>query len=720
MTLPRTMRLVCLLLIATACLPLFLSGEMPPFLWTVVFPGLALGYFTGGNAWPKYLVVIVTTALIASLAFLVLVSVQSGDWLVNSITFALLATVTRTLQLQTSRQAFQAVGLSFLMLIAAAVTNPDVSFAIFFVVYAVLLTWALTYTHLTQQVEESPQTSGLAWKAARLVSRKFLAASSLLALGLLLTSMVFFFLFPRLGLGFFSARTRSGDPLVGFSDSVELGHFGTLSDSSRVVLRVEFREGKEFLNDAMPFRFRGMAFDHYDGKAWARTLEETSALRAGGDGFCEVWGFPAGPGINYDMIEYDIYQEPLEVESRVLFGLDRPLEFKPALDRFDRYRGFKRNYYVDELLNLGYSDTSMTSLAYAIRTGLLRVSDERLRSLPARYPKWARDAYLQVPDDLDARVAPLAREALGDAKNVFDAAKNIEHYLSSRYGYTKEGAGAPEDPLADFLFVRKEGHCQYFATAMVVMLRKLGVPARPVNGFLGADYNEFGDYYSVTESRAHTWVEVLFPKYGWIVFDPTPAQEDLMGEAGVLDELDQWLDSVKLAWYKWVIEYDLERQIALYTGVWNALAPKSKEVDFSPEMNVFEMRAELRKISKTLFSRESAVAIAALLLVLLAAKLAVRLLRRRRVPSQDEIRKLADLLRHVMRRKGLSIPPGTTLPAVARLSLASGFPASASVAALADLIEEARFGPRPSADLPRMRRLLREVRKQKAREQAHP
>ena len=107
-------------------------------------------------------------------------------------------------------------------------------------------------------------------------------------------------------------------------------------------------------------------------------------------------------------------------------------------------------------------------------------------------------------------------------------ARAIEGHLRQDYGYTLELLSKPvDDPLAYFLFVRKKGHCEYFASSMAVMLRTLGIPARVVNGFRGGEYNDLTGSYIVREKDAHSWVEAYFPEYGWVTFDPTPA-----GQAG--------------------------------------------------------------------------------------------------------------------------------------------------------------------------------------------
>src|SRR5262249_15046520 len=145
-----------------------------------------------------------------------------------------------------------------------------------------------------------------------------------------------------------------------------------------------------------------------------------------------------------------------------------------------------------------------------------------LRALPAVYPVQVIHTYLQLPP-LDPRIKALADQISSNSKNPYDKAANIQRYLISHYGYTLDLSGTHgDDPLADFLFVRRAGHCEYFASAMTVMLRAEGVPARYVTGFSPGEYNDVGGDYIIRESDAHAWVEVYFPQYGWLPFDPTP------------------------------------------------------------------------------------------------------------------------------------------------------------------------------------------------------
>ncbi len=709
MTLLRTVRLLTMLLVVVASLPMLGSEEIPVLIWWVTGAGLVAGWFVGGRPQSKQFNTLVTVALIGAFFIMLFMSLQSGEWLVNSILFALLATVTRTLQLYTARQQFQLIALSFLLMVAAAVTNPDLSFAAYFLVYTILLTWALTYAHLQQRVEEGGERSGLGWKASRLVTRRFLLGSSALALALLVSSMLIFVLFPRLGLGFFSAQTRRGNPITGFSDSLELGHFGTLEDSSRIVMRLEFPGPKEERPSIAGLKLRGVSFESYDGRAWSRRPSRAEALAKGADDFFEVRHNPRLRKDRYHPFEVDIYLEPLDVDNKVLFAPVVPLGVRHLATRFDRFRGTGKSFHQDSLGNLTFTGPAMTSTSYTARAGELAIPPARLRASGRDYPESISDLYLQLPDGLDPRVAELAGSAAGDADNPYDEALRIEDRLQNGYGYTLEGSGEQEDPISEFLFERKEGHCEYFATAMVLLLRTRGIPSRPVNGFLGATHNAFGDYYAVTESRAHSWVEVYFDGYGWVTFDPTPAVERVSPSQGFFEMLELWVDALKLRWYKWVVEYDLEKQLAVYSQVWNVFASRQNEINLSPNLSISEMKREMKKLGRGLRSVRTLAILGGLLALGWAVSLLRHLLKRRRRRTRTALDRLAARLRKVLRGKGFSVLPGTTLPALVREGVRREFGGISALARLVVALEEARWSESGEAALPPLRTLLRQV-----------
>jgi hypothetical protein len=185
---------------------------------------------------------------------------------------------------------------------------------------------------------------------------------------------------------------------------------------------------------------------------------------------------------------------------------------------------------------------------------------------PRFYPA-ALARYLQLPVRIDPRIARLAQEWItkAGAVNQYDAARAIEERLQSDFGYTLDLKAKGPDPLADFLFNVREGHCEYFSTAMAVMLRTQGIPARVVNGFQRGEYNGAAGVYTVTQREAHSWVEVYFPETSsWVTFDPTPiAGRPVSARTGIKGWFSKYAEALEMLWIQYVVGYDSQEQRSL-------------------------------------------------------------------------------------------------------------------------------------------------------------
>ena len=192
--------------------------------------------------------------------------------------------------------------------------------------------------------------------------------------------------------------------------------------------------------------------------------------------------------------------------------------------------------------------------------------EEEPASDPAEYnaaiPDTIRARYLQLPA-IDPRIRDLAREMTASAFTVFDRAKAIERGLPRSYSYTLELPSAPvPDPLAYFLFSRRKGHCEYFASSMAVMLRTIGIPSRLVTGFQSGAFNPITELYVIRASDAHSWVEAWLPGRGWTTFDPTPVDPAASAQT-IWAKLALYADAADTFWQEWVLSYDLGRQLVL-------------------------------------------------------------------------------------------------------------------------------------------------------------
>ena len=155
---------------------------------------------------------------------------------------------------------------------------------------------------------------------------------------------------------------------------------------------------------------------------------------------------------------------------------------------------------------------------YQATSDIAQAAASDLRSAGQAYPPDVLSSYLGLPA-LDSRIPQLAKQITASADNNYDRAAALETYLRTHFGYSLQlSRTVPHDPLANFLFERKQGHCEYFASSMAVMLRTLGIPSRVVNGFRTGEFNDLTSQYVVRASNAHSWVEAYFPGHGWVAF----------------------------------------------------------------------------------------------------------------------------------------------------------------------------------------------------------
>jgi hypothetical protein len=242
--------------------------------------------------------------------------------------------------------------------------------------------------------------------------------------------------------------------------------------------------------------------------------------------------------------------------------------------------------------------------------------------------------YLQLPANLDPRIDRLATQIIleANASNRYDAAKAIESYLQRQYGYSLEMKASGPDPLADFLFNVRSGHCEYFSTAMTVLLRTHGVAARVVNGFLPGEYNEPAGAYTVRQSDAHSWVEVYFPETrSWVTFDPTPSAGRVEPvRTGITAQLQKYAEALELLWFQYVVGYDKQEQRSLATSLHNQV--------FDYTRTISNVMATLQRLltSNVALGALAVFALALLVVLVIFGKRILRWTRTGRVRSEVE------------------------------------------------------------------------------------
>ncbi|MGH9645490.1 MAG: transglutaminaseTgpA domain-containing protein, partial [Bryobacteraceae bacterium] len=369
-------------------------------------------------------------------------------------------------------------------LLAAAVLSVSLAFFAFLTVFLLFTVATLSSGEVVRAtrlfVSEGETRRALSRSGLRAFPRRLGALSFGLFGGILVLTAVVFFVLPRTARAAFERFVPERYHFPGFSNEVTLGEIGEIKQSSTPVMHV-LSQGDGFL----AVRWRGAALTHFDGKRWFNLPAAEERLRPEGRRVLLLAG-PPRPGRR---IEYEVRLS--DIASNVLFVAGTPESLiidVPVVSRSSsgtlhvpRLNGAGLRYAVSSLLDEETSPTAQLSAAERLEALALPPLDERI-------PRLALDmtAGLGTPDE---------------------RARALERRLRHDYGYTLELLPAPvADPLATFLFARKKGHCEYFASAMAVMLRTLGIPARVVTGFLGGVYNPMTGWQVVRASDAHSWV----------------------------------------------------------------------------------------------------------------------------------------------------------------------------------------------------------------------
>ncbi|HKN77329.1 MAG TPA: DUF3488 and transglutaminase-like domain-containing protein [Candidatus Acidoferrum sp.] len=479
--------------------------------------------------------------------------------LLGAIHFLLFVMLIRLYSASSDRDALFLTMLSFAGILASAVLTIDTTFLGLFFLF--LLFGVATFVGLEMRRGSkgaiAPEVDARPQQERRLDRALVLAALSV-ALGAMIIGGALFFFFPRFSAGYLGRTSLQPTLMSGFSDDVELGQIGEIKKNFTVVMRV--RTGRPVGYPTL--RWRGIALSTFDGKRWSSPDRDSVTIPAGVNGWINIMDRPPEADPTGARLHYTILLEPIATDT--VFAPANAISIRGNLsgEGSNPDLGARRSYIIrDATGSLFNPFHNFTALRYEGFSSLPARNVPRLRAASTDYPQDIRGTYLQLPK-LDPRIPELAREITARAQTPFDKTITLESYLRSHYTYDLNLTGKPgDDPLPHFLFETRSGHCEYFASAMAIMLRTLGIPTREVNGFLPGEYNDLGEDYIVRASDAHSWVEVYFPGSGWMTFDPTPPGAEDAG--GLFSRLGQYIDWFELSWNEWVINYDFIHQILL-------------------------------------------------------------------------------------------------------------------------------------------------------------
>ena len=544
------LRLVTYLMVGTGVAALYGAGLIGPLGAALVGLAILIGWGheqarERGAVRPLLGWSLVATAAVAIAVDLLYLAYSLLDGMVHLLLFLILLRLFVRRGLKDLRDAGL---LSFFMLVAAAAVSFDPSFLLVFVLFFVLGTSMLMLNHVVTELEQAGRRGSAGTESRRVFFRGPLTRVSLVAAAITFSlAGGLFFIIPRVGQAALPLRAQIGRMVTGFSDRVDLGSFGDIENDHTVVMRVYLTDERVDPARLPTLRWRGVAFDHFDGLTWSGMAAPRRFLRrnVGGD-----YGIGL-PEAGAPILRQEIYLEPIGADA--LFGAPRVLRMElraPAL-------------VVDDMGGLSTSHAP-ARLHYQVESEL-ESPDRRARAI-APLSAADRSRYLQLPSALSPEIARLAREVRAGAPDPATTAARIAAHLATSYRYTlalKRQTSRP--PLEEFLFVRRSGNCEYFAAAMAVMLRSEGIPSRVVAGFQQGEWNPYGRYFMVRLSDAHSWVEAYIDGRGWVTFDPSPRGETIVETAP--GSMSLYFDAARMRWYRYVVNWSLRDQVQIAQAV---------------------------------------------------------------------------------------------------------------------------------------------------------
>lgn len=426
-----------------------------------------------------------------------------------------------------------------LELLAAALLSAELSFFFYLAAFVLCTIAALAGGEVARAMRGRGRVSR--FRASALPARLGLMTTSLFC-GILLLTAALFFVLPRTARAAFQRFVPQRYHVPGFGSEVTLGEIGVLKQNSTAVLHVRSYDDAPLTG----LRWRGSVLSHFDGSRWFNppALEQRLPVTQG-----QLLLPPTRltrPGRN---LSYAVAMSSIAPDTLYFAGVPQTVSI-PVQNLFRAPSGAIR-----------VPRFGMAGLRYGANSRLENEWAAPLEPIPP-LPEEERRTLLALPA-IDPRIAPLARVWAAAEIEPERITRAVESHFHKDFGYTLQMLETPvPDPLAHFLFVRKQGHCEYFASSMTVMLRALGIPARVATGFLGGEFNPISGWQVVRASDAHSWVEAWIPGRGWMTFDPTPPDPSahvpsLWSKTSLLfDAADQF-------WRDWVLTYDLDHQVAL-------------------------------------------------------------------------------------------------------------------------------------------------------------
>lgn len=473
--------------------------------------------------------------------------------------FVALLLVVKLLDLRTSRDDGQILVLTVSILIAAVLTSNDFLTGLLMVVGIASILRAVILFQLHAVLRLCAPTSESVTRNARIDIRSLMIAS--LFICVLVGSAVFIVLPRNVGSAAFGQWGGLGRSVSGFSDEVELGRPGLISMSSTPVLdlTVTDRNGRNIGGTGTaPVYLRGAVLNEYDAGRWNRgsmiRVPLTERIRM----------YPAGTSLQPgDSADYSRWDQQFNITMRstnngpaYLFSPWRTIEFRIGDEPMRLGLDFRRGLFLKDGMG-GPIQYSVRSVNAEFRNVQYEQDAQRSPVTPTVIPpqivELSREIISEGGIDPDPRTRPIGDDTA--------AVRLLENHLRTQYAYTLDAQPVPEgeDATKWFLFERRAGHCEYYASALALMSRSAGIPARVITGYVATDYNPVTGQYMIRESNAHAWTEAEIAPGSWRTFDGTPPSDFHsihVPDPGLMRSLSRMYESIEFFWVRTVVGYD--------------------------------------------------------------------------------------------------------------------------------------------------------------------
>jgi len=436
-----------------------------------------------------------------------------------------------------ARDGWQLCAVSFLEFLAAAATTAEIQFAAFALLYIGLCAGAMWALQIAQGDEERDGTGASPPARPRFAAKLLLFTT----VGGFLLTAVLFAVTPRIGIGQILRRLGRGEGLTGFSDTISLRDVTGVKADRRVVARVEFPDLPPGTSPHLLY-LRGAVYSRFDGATWKRPGGDRR--RVPRSGFYYVVASPP-QGVRLSTAEITLEA----MENPALFVYENPFLFEGSLG----------DIWTGEGGSFSLSQPGHPALRYRLQFF------PEVRQGPRTGPPKKPD-YLEMPpgsDDIRGLSARIASEGRSDGER----AERVLRHFRTGYRYTIVD---PASSLREFLFVKRAGFCEHYATALALLLRAAGIPARVAAGYLGGEWSDVGKYLIVRQSDAHAWTEAWIDGR-WVTLDATPPLGENSPFFARTGKVGIYIDWARQRWNKYVVNYSLKMQAESVSEGWAAL-----------------------------------------------------------------------------------------------------------------------------------------------------